>query len=806
MLINLIVILTSNSNSMKSMFGKELEPNEAFIFSRDVPLIDDEMSSAFDGLTIPNSNYEQEVGIDSALPDDLEKDICKSLIDFETKDRERPYLEQLSSMLEYFHESGYMTFLINFKDLSVGLQGFLQKDNSYYQFIKASENAVKYLLYLYQKEYIKDNIITPFDVTTYQGICDKIPTITIRIKNFYDLSVPDVSKAIPVRAAKAASMSRLQTFKGVVVAIAESTIDLVKMEMTCLNDQCAYVQTVSFYGQNPLTSTSKCSVCNKGSLRMSEPETQDGQIITLHDVNDAKSFASSVQASLKCIVNQELTDKVEIGDSVLVTGLPRVDLDDKKSKEIWNAKVKNNDYYVQMDAFRPRNGGVPFPKCLDVNYIEVNDADDYSNFKGKEEQIEELKKRPNLYELLIRSFCPQIYGYEHVKEGLLLALAKGVGRNTTGGKIDKRGNIHVMIISDPSVGKSELLKYCAKLMKRGIFVSATSSSKVGLTGAAVRDDLTGKWMISAGAILRANNGILCIDEIGELEREDQSAIYEVAEQEQYTFAKAGILKTFNVNMTLIVSGNPIDGRYNPDMSASENLGKFAAPFLSRFDEKYIFRDIPNETKDRNIIGHVAKQINGTFDTSGLIPFDLLAAFISYIRNCGVEPVFTDAAIQRIQDWYWSKRKDADVNDMTKPAPIGVREGEGLMRMCSARARLTSQQVIDVADVEKVIAIHEQMIYKVAYDPRTGHVDTQNYNGGKNAFEAGVDVKIMNKLEEMIERNGTDRQDLQTFYSECKVYEVASRKDVDIALGNLERMGKIEIRDSFIILKKKQEYS
>ncbi|MDN5845452.1 MAG: minichromosome maintenance protein MCM [Candidatus Nitrosocosmicus sp.] len=765
------------------------------------------MEDPFDEFTVPTggNNYE-EVGINSALPDDLERDICKSLTDCETKDRERPYLDELSSMLEDFHETGYMTFLTNFKDLSVGLQGFLQKDNSYYQFIKASQNAVKYLLYLYQKEYIQENIIDPFHVVNYEQICKHIPAITIRIKNFnYDLSVPDISKAIPIRAAKAASMTRLQTFKGVIVSIAQSTVDLTKMKMTCNNPECRYNHTVAFYEMETLTNTSKCSKCGKVGLTMSEPETQDVQILTLYDINDANSLSSSVQASLKCIVNQDLTDKVEIGDSVLVTGLPRIDLDDEKSKKLWSAKVKNNDYYVQMDAFRSRTGGVPFPKILEVNYIEVNDADDHSNFKGKIDQIKELQKRPDLSELLIRSFCPQIYGHEDVKEGLLHALAGGIGRNTTGGKIDKRGNIHVMIISDPSVGKSELLKYCAKLMKRGIFVSATSSTKVGLTGAATRDEKSGKWMIEAGAILRANNGILCIDEIGHLKSEDQAAIYEVAEQEQYTISKAGILKTFPVNVILIVSGNPIDGRYNPDMSASQNLGQFAAPFLSRFDEKYIFRDIPNEFKDRSIIRHVLKQVNGELDTSGLIPFELLAAYISYVRNCGVIPKMTEAAMQRIEDYYWSKRKDADVNDMTKPAPIGVREGEGISRMCFARARLLNQEIIDVSDVDKIIELHEKMIYKVAFDPKTGQVDPNNYNGGKTAFQASVDVKVMNKLEEMIERNGTDRVDLQTFYSECQADNVATRKDVDIALGNFERMGKTEIRDSFIILKKKQEY-
>jgi len=757
------------------------------------------MSSVFEDLTVRVEPYEK-ISFSAALPDELEKDICKSLIDFETKDRECPYLEQLSEMLNNYQEKGYMTFLINFKDLSESLQDFLQKDNSYYRFIKAAQNVVKYLLYVYQKDYIEENIVNPFDVTGYDKICEHIPIPIIRIMNFnYDLSVPDISKAIPIRAAKSASMNRLQLFKGIVVTISQATSDIVKMDLICSNVGCGHVQTVSFYEMEKLGKTGKCGECNKGELVMTDSELHDVQIITLHDMNDAKSFATSVQASLKCVVTQDLTNKVEIGDYVIVSGLQRLDLDDKRSKDAWKDKVKNNDYYVQMDAHRIRAGGIPFPKILEVNYIEVNQSDDFSNFKGKIEQIKELRKKPELYEMLIKSFCPQIYGYEHIKEGLLLALVGGVGRNTTNGKIDKRGNIHVMIIADPSVGKSELLKYCAKLMKRGIYVSATSSTKVGLTGAATKDEITGKWMIEAGAILRANNSVLCIDEIGKLPVESQSAIYEVAEQEQYTFNKAGILKTFDVNITLIVGGNPIDGRFNPDLSTSQNLGHFEAPFLSRFDAKYTLRDLPNDVNDDNIVRHVLNQVNGELDTSGLIPFDLLASYISYIRNCGVQPKLTPEAIDHLSKYYRSKRKNANPNDMTKPAPIGVREMEGIQRMAMARARLINREIVDVKDIDEVIKIHEKMIYHIAYDPKTGQIDMANVNGTKSAYEASIEQRVIMKLEEMIKQNGTNRVDPTTFFGVCKVDMIGSQKDIDKILEGLDNDNRIKYTQNCIQL-------
>lgn len=757
------------------------------------------MSEVFDEFT---TNEYEERSVDSVLGDGYGRAIYDSLSHFQNDREEYPYVEQLTKMLNDYKQTGYMTFLINFKDLPNSIQNFIKEDDSYYQFINSAQNAVNYLLYKTEKEYIKENVIDPFHVKDYDfdEICKHIPTISIRIKNFnYDLSVPDINKAIPIRAAKAASMSRLQVFKGIVVAINQSTIDLVKMKMTCNEPECGYVHTISFYEKETLTKTSKCGKCNKGGLTMSEPETYDVQTITLHDMNDAKSFSTSVQASLKCAVSQDLVNRIEIGDSVVVTGLQCLDLDDRRSKDLWNSKVKNNDYYVQMDAYRSRTYGVPFPKMLDVNYIEVIQSDDFSNFSNKLVEIQELQKRPDLYELLVKSFCPQIYGYEHVKEGLLLALVGGVGRNTTNGKIDKRGNIHVMIIADPSVGKSELLKYCAKLLKRGIYVSATSSSKVGLTGAATRDELSGKWMIEAGAILRANNSVLCIDEIGKLPIEAQSAIYEVAEQEQYTFNKAGILKTFDVNITLIVGGNPIDGRFDPDRTVAQNLGHFEAPFLSRFDAKYTLRDLPHEANDKNIVMHVMDQVNGEFDPAGLIPFDLLASYISYVRNYGIQPKLTLEAKKYLQEYYWSKRKNSNPDDLTQPAPISVREIEGVQRMCLARARLIFKEWVDVEDVKEVIKVHELMIHKIAYDPKTGHIDMANVNGTKSAYESSIEQRVITKLEEMIKQNGTNRVDRTIFMSACKVDNLASQKDIDNVLRRLDKNGRIKYAQDSIQL-------
>ena len=141
------------------------------------------MSSAFDEFIVPSSIYEER-SVNSVLISDLERDIHDSLVQFQNNQEEYPYVEQLTKMLNDYEQTGYMTFLIDFKDLSKGLQDFLQRDDSYYRFISAAQNAVMYMLYKTEKEYIKEHILNPFNVKDYDydEICKHIPTISIRIK------------------------------------------------------------------------------------------------------------------------------------------------------------------------------------------------------------------------------------------------------------------------------------------------------------------------------------------------------------------------------------------------------------------------------------------------------------------------------------------------------------------------------------------------------------------------------------------------------------------------------------------------
>jgi replicative DNA helicase Mcm len=118
-------------------------------------------------------------------------------------------------------------------------------------------------------------------------------------------------------------------------------------------------------------------------------------------------------------------------------------------------------------------------------------------------------------------------------------LFSGVRKNLDG--IVLRGNIHIVLIGDPGIAKSQLLRTAIQLSPRGVFTSGKTSSAAGLTAAAVKDPLNDGWTLEGGAAVMASGGILAVDEIGQIREEDKSALHEVMEQGTVSIAKAGIV-------------------------------------------------------------------------------------------------------------------------------------------------------------------------------------------------------------------------------------------------------------------------
>lgn len=745
------------------------------------------MSKIMEGLVTPTT-----------APEDILSPLEIEIYNCLTVSTSTDYLAQIGLLITRYHDTGYLSFIINYNDLTFELQEKFERTLSYEDFMTAIRRVVKFLLFTYDKDYVeelnKKNHIEEFvDFERY------VPFLSIRIKNYhYDLAIQDTQYTVPIRASKSAKLNKFNSYRGIIVGQSKSESAIVKTIMQCNN--CLAEHTISFYEIDSLGSTGKCKACNEGYFQMADTEVNDIQYIQVQDLDDVTNFDTSTPVVLKCLVNEDMANKGQIGDSVIISGVMRFDTDNEISKKLWRDKTKTNlDYYKSIQQYSPKTGGLIFPRLLEVNYIEINNTDDYSNFEKHMDEIEQLKKLPNLYELLVASFCPEVYGHENIKEGALLSLIGGVGKFNS--KINKRGNIRMMIISDPSIAKSVLLKYITKLMKRAFYASASSSSKVGLTAGAMRDELTGEWSISAGAILRCNGSVLCIDEIGQLNDEARAALYEVAEQETYTMAKANILKTWNVDLVLIVAGNPRGGRYDPNLSVHQNLSDNQAPFLSRFDLKYIMRDIPESTKDRAIARWVMDQYNNDFDkhTQGLIPFESLARFIAYTRKYGTEPKMSEEAMKIFEDFYDETRQSVDMTDPEAGMAIVVREFEGVIRLANARARAEWKHEVNAEIARYAIKKHNSMLVGIAPSDKDPSKPDINKLYDKSKSQTNVNDLVMEIVRAMSkEQNNRKKLDRVAVVAKLLESGLPANK-IDKSFTSLGYEGSIIADENYITL-------
>jgi len=561
--------------------------------------------------------------------------------------------------------------------------------------------------------------------------------------------------------------------------------------------------------------------------------------------------------------------------------------------------VSPGDRVVLNGVLRSVQKGQPNKSTLfDIN-LDVISAEsqrhEYEEIAISQEDeaaIKEAAASPDLFRNIIASISPTIFGYDTEKEALALQLFGGVAKSLDDGT-RIRGDIHILLIGDPGVAKSQMLRYMSRLAPRGIYASGKSSSAAGLcvhprsvitvddrpveigslvesmmrspveiepgiwkedvasqhsistmsdnrqtnakleaiwriatpsflvelvesggkrltltpgtkvrsrpdpsgeswakasdievgqhvlvesgddslewraiveknivdgdlpkyvydltvsgshcfladgfvvhnTAAAVKDDFgEGRWTLEAGALVLADMGMACVDEMDKMTDQDRSSMHEAMESQSISVAKAGITATLQCRCSLLGAANPKYGRFEEHQYIADQINMPPA-LLSRFDLIFALTDKPSAEKDAHITQHILKAhrrgqvrkyedpaglegVDGVqilSDTSAMLPVfdrDFFRKFVAYSKK--ITPVLSDEAMRTISEFYLKIRKQGEGEGAS--VPITARQLEAFVRLSEASARARLSPVAEEQDAQRAVRVVEYYLRKIA---------------------------------------------------------------------------------------------
>ena len=385
-------------------------------------------------------------------------------------------------------------------------------------------------------------------------------------------------------------------------------------------------------------------------------------------------------------------------------------------------------------------------------YVEV--LKETRDIELSEEDIDKIKRiseDKDVINKLSNALFPEILGHEHIKKSIFLQQVKGNILD------DERGNIHILLITDPAVGKTVMLRKIGN-MPGNEYASLITSTGVGLTASVSKEEISldsNNWVVKPGVLVRASGGTACIDEINVPGKTQHLAeVHDAMENQFVKINKAGVNALLPTKCALLCACNPKYGRFDPHLSVLEQIN-MPPQFISRFDLIFAIKDIEDTEKDKDIGLHIVRRRknkihnkqNYTFINGVEITEDILLKYISYASGRIVD--IDEDVEEYISNFY------AEMRSKKGGLKITARQMESIIRISEAIAKAKLKDKVEIEDVDEAIKLIIESLRETSAN-QEGEIDIDKLLTGISSSERKNIHKmksIIKKLEEVADGNG-----------------------------------------------------
>ena len=225
-------------------------------------------------------------------------------------------------------------------------------------------------------------------------------------------------------------IGRLVSIKGIVRKATD-----VRPKVTEAAFECQRCGTMTYIPQSDggFQEPHECQGCERqGPFRVNfdQSEFVDSQKLRIQESPEGLRGGETPQ-SIDVDIVDDITGKVSPGDHVTCVGVLHIE-------QVEQGNEKSAIFDLYMD-------GVSIA-------IEDEEFEDMDITEADKREIIELSNRDDIYEAMVDSIAPAIYGYEEEKLAMILQLFSGVTKHLPDGS-RIRGDLHMLLIGDPGTGK-----------------------------------------------------------------------------------------------------------------------------------------------------------------------------------------------------------------------------------------------------------------------------------------------------------------------------------------------------------------